>query len=197
MRSRLADVPADMTFEAYVDACRAVRDRREAYSAHNRLYWTMQGGFYDEYLDPWIETFGERFRLIFFERMTADPAATVRDLSVWLGIDPDAADTITYSVENRTVPVRSAALQRLALAVNSERLLGGRRRLKDQLRKVYYALNRRSEPDRMAPVTRRSLEQLFEPGNLALAQRLRSLEYDDLPEWLTPRAVDEPRRVTR
>ena len=197
MRSRLADVPADMTFEAYVDACRAVRDRREAYSAHNRLYWTMQGGFYDEYLDPWIETFGERFRLIFFERMTADPAATVRDLSVWLGIDPDAADTITYSVENRTVPVRSAALQRLALAVNSERLLGGRRRLKDPLRKVYYALNRRSEPDRMAPVTRRSLEQLFEPGNLALAQRLRSLEYDDLPEWLTPRAVDEPRRVTR
>ena len=178
MRSRLADLPPGMTFEAYVEACRAVRDRREAYSAHNRLYWTIQGGFYDEHLDPWIDTFGERFRLVFFERMTPDPAATVRELSTWLGIDPAAADAITYSV------------------VNSERLLGGRRRLKEPLRKLYYVLNRRPEPDRMAPETRRGLEELFAPGNRALARRLRSLGYD-LPAWLTADATDEPRQVMR
>jgi hypothetical protein len=197
MRSRLADLPPDMTFDGYVDACRAVRDRREAYTPDNRLYWTIQGGFYDEYLDPWLETFGDRFRIVFFERMTADPAATVRELSRWLGIDASGADTITYSVENRTVPVRSAALQRLALFVNSERLLGGHRRLKEPLRRAYYAIQRRPEPEGMSPQARRSLEELFAPGNLALARRLRVLGYDDLPAWVTADATDEPRQVAR
>jgi hypothetical protein len=185
MRTRLADLPAGMTFEGYVDACRAVRERREPYIAQNRLFWTIQGGFYDEYLQPWIDEFGDRFRAVFFERMTADPAATVRELSEWLGIDADAADSITYSVENRTVPVRSAALQRLALAVNREGLLGSRRRLKEPLRKAYYTLNRKAEPERMATATRRQLEDLFAPGNAALARRLAGLGYTDLPGWLS------------
>lgn len=187
MRSRLADLPEDMTFERYVDACMEVRDRREPYDAENRLYWTIQGGCYDEYLDPWVETFGDRFRVVWFEGMTADPERTVSGLSAWLDIDPAAAAAITYSVENRTVPVRSATLQRLALAANSERLLGSHRRLKEPLRKVYYALNRRAEPGSMSPGTRRMLEGVFAPSNAALASRLRGLGYADLPEWLTPR----------
>ena len=196
MRSRLADLPPDMTFEAYVDECRSVRERREPLTAENRLYWTIEGGFYDEYLDPWLDAFGDRFRVVFFERMAADPAATVRELSRWLEVDPSAADDISYSVENKTVPVRSSALQRLALAINSERLLGGRRRLKEPLRKVYYAVNRRPEPESMAPRIRRDLEDLFAPGNEALARRLRELGYEDLPAWL-PAAVDEGRRTVR
>jgi hypothetical protein len=190
MRSRLADLPPEMTFEDYVAACRAVRERREPYTAKNRLYWTIQGGFYDEYLDPWLEAFGDRFRVVFFERMAADPAATVRELSGWLGIDADASASIAYSVENRTVPVRSAALQRLALAVNREGLLGGRRRLKEPLRKAYYALNRKAEPERMATETRHQLEQLFAPGNEALSRRLAGLGYTDLPGWLSADAGD-------
>ena len=190
MRTRLADLPPEMTFEGYVEACRAVRDRREPYTAQNRLYWTIQGGFYDEYLDPWLEEFGDRFRVVFFERMAADPAATVRGLSEWLGIDADASASISYSVENRTVPVRSALLQRLALVVNREGLLGSRRRLKEPLRKAYYAVNRKAEPERMAPATRRQLDDLFAPGNDALARRLAGLGYTDLPGWLSADADD-------
>ena len=194
-RSRLADLPEDMTFEAYVEACREVRDRREAFSQDNRLYWTIQGGFYDEYLDPWLEAFGDDVRIAFSERMAAEPAAVVGDLFGWLDIDPDVAGSITYSVENRTVPVRSATMQRLALALNDEALLGRHRRLKEPLRRVYYALNRRPEPERMEPETRRMLEELFEPGNAALAQRLRGLGYTELPGWLSAGADDE--RVAR
>lgn len=195
VRSRLADLPEDMTFEGYVEACREVRDRREAFSQDNRLYWTIQGGFYDEYLEPWLEAFGDDFRVAFFERMASEPAAVVGELFGWLDIERDVAASITYSVENRTVPVRSAALQRLALAMNSEAVLGRRRRLKEPLRKVYYALNRRSEPEHMEPQTRRALEELFEPGNAALARRLRTLGYTELPGWLSAGAQDE--RVAR
>jgi hypothetical protein len=191
MRSRLADLPSDMTFEAYVEACRAVRDRREPFSQSNRLYWTIQGGFYDEYLDPWLDVFGDDFRVAFSERMSSEPAALVGELFGWLGIDPGAANSIAYTVENRTVPVRSAALQRIALALNSEGVLGRRRRLKEPLRKVYYAVNRRPEPARMLPQTRRALEELFAPGNAALARRLRGLGYTELPGWLSAEATDE------
>jgi len=190
MRTRLADLPPEMTFEDYVGECRAVRERREPYGERNRLYWTIQGGFYDEYLEPWLEAFGDRFRVVFFERMAADPAAAVRSLSVWLDIDPEASASIAYSVENRTVPVRSAALQRLALAVNREGLLGGRRRLKEPLRRAYYALNRKAEPERMAAETRQELQQLFAPGNEALSRRLAGLGYTDLPGWLSADAGD-------
>jgi hypothetical protein len=197
MRSRLADLPEDMTFEAYVDACRAVRARHEPFSDENRLYWTIQGGFYVEYLDPWVETFDERFRLVFFEDMTADAPATVRGLSSWLDIDPAAASSIVYSVENKTVPVRSASLQRLALALNREGLLGGHRRLKGPLRRAYYALNRRSEAEHMSPELRRDLETLFAPGNEALARRLRGLGYDQLPRWLSLEPGETREPVTR
>jgi hypothetical protein len=185
MRSRLADLPPDMTFESYVDACLAVRARREPLSAENRLYWTIQGGFYEEYLDPWLEGFGDRFRLVFFEQMVADPAGTVRSLVSWLGLEQDPVEGFTYSVENRTVQVRSAFLQRIALLFNREDVLGRRRRIKAPLRRAYYALNRRAEPEGMRPETRRSLEQLFAPGNAALAHRLAALDYTDLPGWLS------------
>jgi hypothetical protein len=195
MRSRLADLPSDMTFERYVDACREVRDRREPFSQDNRLYWTIQGGFYDEYLDPWLESFGDDFRVVFSERMGSEPHALVGGLFEWLEVDPGAAATITYSVENKTVPVRSAVLQRLALAMNSEAVLGKRRRLKEPLRRVYYALNRRPEPHRMGPETRGALEELFAPGNAALARRLIAMGYTELPAWLSAGAEDA--RVAR
>lgn len=184
MRSRLADLPEGMTFEGYVHACREVRDRREPFSADNRLYWTIQGGFYAEYLEPWVEGFGDDLRVVFFERMAADPERTTREIADWLGLDPAGADSIAYTVENRTIQYRSKLLQRVALAANKEGRLGDKRRLKDPLRKLYYAVNRKPEQERIASETRRELEELFHPGNAALATRLRDLGYEDLPAWL-------------
>jgi hypothetical protein len=68
--------------------------------------------------------------------------------------------------------------------VNDERLLGSRRRLKEPLRRLYHRVNRRRAGASMRPDTRRRLEELFAPGNAALARRLRELGYEDLPAWL-------------
>jgi hypothetical protein len=43
----------------------------------------------------------------------------------------------------------------------------------------------------MLPQTRRALEELFAPGNAALARRLRGLGYTELPGWLSAEATDE------
>jgi len=190
MRSRLADLPEGMTFESYVEACSQVRERREPFSQENRLYWTIQGGFYGEYLDPWTEGFGDDLRVVFFEDLAASAEQTALSMYAWLGLEPPATDAISYSVENRTIAYRSKLLQRVALAANREGRLGDKRRLKAPLRKIYYALNRRPEAERMNPDTRSKLEALFAPGNAALAARLKSLGYDRLPTWLARADTD-------
>ncbi len=192
MRSRLADLPEGMDFEGYVDACTHVRDRREPFTQQNRLYRTIQGGFYVEYLEPWVEAFNDDLRVVFFEQMATSPQVVTRETCAWLELDLTAVDTISYSVENRTIRYRSKLLQKAALAANKEGRLGHKRRLKEPLRKLYYAVNRRPEQQPMAPQTRRSLTELFAPGNAALAARLRDLGYAELPTWLagSPRPTE-------
>lgn len=185
MRSRMADLPEDMTFEGYVERCLEVRDRREPLTADNVRTWTIQGSFYAEHLEPWVDAFGADLRVVFSERLGAEPATVVGDLFGWLGIDRSEADRLSYTVENRTIAYRSAWLQRVALVLNHERLLGSRRRLKDPLRRLYHRINRRPGDETMRPETRRRLQELFAPGNAALARRLTELGYDDLPAWLS------------
>ena len=62
---------------------------------------------------------------------------------------------------------------------------------------MYYALNRRPEPEHMAPETRFALRDLFAPGNAALARRLRAIGYADLPGWLPAGATDGRQEVAR
>ena len=173
-----------MTFEDYIAACRRVHERGEAFSQDNRLYWTIEGGFYVATSNPWVDGFGDDLRVNFFEQMAALPEEVTRDVSAWLGLDPAAAADVNYSVENRTIQYRSKLLQRVALAANKEGALGGRRRLKEPLRRIYYRLNRKPEAETMSEDTRAELQALFAPGNAALAERLRALGYDRLPDWL-------------
>lgn len=184
MRSRMADVPEDLTFDGYVERCIQVRERREPLTADNVRRWAIQGGFYVEHLEPWVDVFGPDLRIVFSERLRMAPAQVVGGLFGWLGIDRAVADRISYSVENETIAYRSAWLQRLALVVNDERLLGSRRRLKEPLRRLYHRVNRRPAEQGMSQVTRRRLQELFAPGNAALARRLSELGYEDLPAWL-------------
>jgi Sulfotransferase domain len=192
MCSRMADLPEGITFEEYVARCREVRDRREPFSQENRLYWTIQGGFYGEYLAPWTDAFAEDLRVVFFEDLASAPERATRETCAWLGLDTASTETISYSVENRTIRYRSKTLQRLALAANKEGRLGSRRRLKEPLRRLYFAMNRRPERERMASDTRRTLQELFAPGNAALASQLRSMGYTDLPGWLADAATAAP-----
>jgi hypothetical protein len=196
MKSRLADLPEGMTFEGYVAECRRVREGREPFSAANRLYWTIQGGFYGEYLAPWVDGFGDDLRVVFFEQLAASPEQVTRDTCGWLGLDEAATADITYSVENRTIQYRSKLMQKAALAANKEGRLGNHRRLKEPLRKLYYALNRKPEQERMSPAIRRELEELFGPGNAQLAAQLRRLGYEDLPAWLGAGDAEPAERVS-
>jgi hypothetical protein len=185
VKTRFGPVPESLTFDDYVRRSEQVWRERRPLTPETVPYWHLAGGHYADHVDPWFEGFGEDFRVVFFEHIASDPRKVVADLADWLGIDRGPVASFAYSVENRTVPIRSQLLQRAALFLNREDILGQRRRLKAPLRAIYYAVNRRSGGETMSPETREHLRALFAPANARLAAALRERGYADLPAWLS------------
>jgi hypothetical protein len=184
VKTRFGPVPEDMTFEEYAERSERVWREGLPRSPETLPYWHLAGGIYADHIEPWFEEFGDAFRVVFFEDLVADPARTVTDLARWLAIEVTPISTFTFSVENRTVPIRSAGLQRMALLANREELLGRHRRLKAPLRRVYYAINRRRKSDTMPPEVEGHLRDIVAPANERLAAILTARGYVDLPAWL-------------
>lgn len=186
VKTRFGPVPESLTFDEYVERSERLWRDDAPLTPETVPYWHLKGGMYADHLDPWFAGFGDRFRIVFFEDLAAAPAAVVDGLAAWLGIDREPVATFTYSVENRTVGFRSQLLQRAALFLNQDSLLGSRRRLKAPLRKLYYAVNRQRATETISPATRRHLEELYSPANARLAAALSARGYDELPAWLAP-----------
>jgi hypothetical protein len=185
-------LPGSTTFDAYVDACERVRDAGEPRNPQNDSYYTLAGGPYIEHVVPWLDAFGPDIRIGFFEHMAADPVSFVAATCTWLDIDADVVHSFNYSVENQSVQYRHRALQRLAMRLNSERLLRNRRRLKGPLRRLYYSVNRDRGSERMSLESRGRLDGIFGPSNARLAEELRRRGYEGLPPWLTPVETSSP-----
>jgi hypothetical protein len=178
-------LPASMDFDAYVAACERLWAEREPLTLANRAYWTLSGSFYVDYIRPWMDSFGDDLRIVFFDRLGSDAPGLIAEICRWLSIDDEPAALFNYTVENETVSNRSRILHRIALAANSEGVLRDRRRLKAPLRKAYYVLNRERQRERMSPATRARLGGTFGPANARLAIELRRAGYDALPDWLS------------
>ncbi len=186
-------LPGDLTFEAYVERCEQVFRSDEPVTTDNRPFRTLAGGFYAPHVKVWLDAFGDDARIVFFERLAADSAAVVKDVCGWLDVDPACVDGFDLSTQNETRAARSFLVHRVAVAANSERFLRSRRRLKAPLRRFYYALNGRRASERMSPATRRHLEEIFAPGNEALARELADRGYRDFPDWVpSPSEAAEP-----
>jgi hypothetical protein len=137
VKTRFGPVPDAMTFEEYVERNERVwRDDAPLIPAIVP-FWHIKGGAYADHITPWFDGFGHDFRIVFFEDLARDPAEVIDGLASWLGVDRAPVRSFTYSVENRTVQTRSAVLQRMALFLNREELLGRHRRLKAPLRRLY------------------------------------------------------------
>lgn len=177
-------IPAAESFERYLATCERVLEERPPRTRENRPFWTLAGGYYVEYLSDWLQAFGDDLRVVFFEHLAEDAPAAVAELCRWLDIDDVVVDRFDYAVENRTVMFRSKVLQRIALALNSERILRQKRWLKKPLRSMYYAVNRAPRPESMAPEIRGRLEERYRQANRELAAELSRRGYDRFPAWV-------------
>ncbi|MEW5828773.1 MAG: hypothetical protein AB1846_07770, partial [Chloroflexota bacterium] len=149
-------------------------------------FWGIDGGFYDDYLQDWVEVFGERLRIVLFDDLMNSPTECSKSVCAWLGLDGSVFDGIQLQVENRSVNFRSGTMQKLAVALNDGAEQFWRRfpRLKQTLRDWYYRINGEEFEERIPAEVRQHLNQVFGPHNQRLAEGLTALGYRDLPAWL-------------
>ncbi|MDP3939518.1 MAG: sulfotransferase domain-containing protein [Deltaproteobacteria bacterium] len=144
-------------------------------------------GFYADYLGEWYSVFADSIRVYFFEDLTRDPGAVMRDLCAWLGLNAAVYEHVEFSWENRTMKHKNQMLARIAERINDRYEPFWRRhgRIKQVVRDLYSWLNEaRSGGERLSPDRRAELGQVYRPYNQRLLKMLREKGYRDLPEWL-------------
>ena len=169
-----ARIPKSMTFSEYLDSCESLHREGVDGMRVNQPFWGLGGGCYDTWFEAWLEAFGERLRVEFFEKVTTNPAAVVEDLCAWLGISTAACADFRYDVQNKTVQYKNGPLQKTALSFNrrSERFFTRHPDLKRVMRGAYYRLNGDGSESRLALPDRQRLTEFYAPHNERLAAML-------------------------
>lgn len=182
-----ARIPKDLGFPAYLDRCIDLHHQAVDHLAGNQPFWGLGGGCYDRWIDDWLEVFGERLHVEFFEDLVTRPQEVIEGLCRWLDLDATACAAFGYHVENRTVQYKNRRLQQVALTLNreGERYFGRHPGFKRVLRGAYYRVNADTGTERLDPVSRDRLQAFYAPHNERLAESLAAAGRDRLPGWLT------------
>ena len=100
---------------------RAVQDElalRPRLDGDNPWQTYVDRGLYAARMERYLDTFGDRVHVLFFEDLQADPRREVRSVFEFLGVDPGFADDLTLDAHNTFAQPRGGL---------SRRLLGSRR----------------------------------------------------------------------
>ena len=179
-------LPSEMPMSKYL----AVADRLtddDFLDPENEKYMAFRGGCYADFLHPWLDTFGtERIAVLGFEALIGEPTPTLRNLAIFLELDPAGFPDNALSSENRTVGYRNARIQRVALATNDrlEHFFRRQPGLERRLRAVYYRVNGRARHVSVPAAVQEELAARYEEPNRRLASVLGAAG-SPLPGWLS------------
>jgi hypothetical protein len=185
VKSRLR-IPKDLSFEDYLDHCEKLRADGVDGDIENQAWWGLGGGCYSEWLDDWIDEFGNDLKVQFFENLVKDPQATMNLLFDWLELDPGQAELMNLEAANATQSYRNPTAQRVAVSLNrrGERFFRRHPWIKRELRARYYALNGPRSSDAMSPGARDRLNDFYRPYNDRLADQLGRLNVSTPVGWV-------------
>jgi hypothetical protein len=176
VKSRMR-IPKELGFDDYLSRCEQLHKAGLDSEAENKAYWGLGGGCYADWLDDWIDEFGDDLRLVFFDDLVRDPQGVVNGLFDWLELDPNQAATVGLEATNKTEQYRNRTVQRTAVAVNrrGERFFRRHPRLKRGMRSAYYQVNRAASRQALTDASRERLDRFFQPYNSRLAAQLSRL----------------------
>lgn len=181
-------IAESVTVGEFYEKCLGLHQSGEDGLESNARYRALSVGRYGDFLDGWLDVFGERLRVVFFEDLVAAPIDTVVDLAGWLEVDQGVVEGFDMGVSQRTIEPRSRRLHRGArrLAATADRVLDLNRHrvLKGRLRRLYHLVNTSKPAAVMPDETRRSLEDFYRGPTIRLAADLRERGYTTLPSWL-------------
>lgn len=179
------NLPPGMDFEGYLDQCESLHARGVDGLRENRAYLGLYSGCYSRWMGDWWTEFGDRLKVIYFDDLSHQAVATVKDICAWLGIEVGVVDRFDLAVENRTEQVRSRTAQQVALAVNrrAERFFRQHPTTKRRLRRLYYLGNRSSEELTMRPQAAARLADFYHSYDKELAEQLEEMGVPRPPWW--------------
>jgi hypothetical protein len=173
LRRNEAAIDAGRTFEGET-GIDLWREHLEAPADMAPVY--LEYGYYASQLARWLEHFEEeRIKVVFFEDLTRDPDAVLRDLLAFLGVDPSLLMP-GRAVYNAALPGPALSALDLDRRIGLSRVVP--RRLKQALKDL---LSRRGSPPHLDPAVRHWLVEHYN-------RHIRSLEAligRDLSTWKT------------
>jgi hypothetical protein len=169
------ELPADLSFEAYVEKCLAFERGAtpEALGVGRWFLQVLDFGRYAQHLEPFLTRFPvSRIQIMFYEDLQGDERGFMQKLCGFLDIDPHYFDNYTFKAANVTFSSRFEGLHRYALKVNHmlEPVLRARPELKHSLVNLYKRFNQaRQGYPAMSKTMRDQLQDYYAPSIQQLA----------------------------
>lgn len=183
-------IDSEMTASAYLDACLALSPR-DFIDEDHAPFFGFEGGQYGRYLAPWVDAFGDRLRITFFENLTKDPRDYLGKLAAFAEIDPTPFNTMAFTQENRTRGFANAKLHALALKAYGATgpILNRSPAVKRLVRSVYNSINETANdrPPSDDAATAEKLKGLYAEAKQDFRDRLFTLPertvIGPVPSW--------------
>lgn len=164
-------IPRAMTYDTFVDRCASLRASGSDHFEANLHFRSLSVGFYAEHVPAWLDTFGDRARIVFAEHLGVDSDASLHDLCRWLDLDPAALESSRLSPPAHPLAAPARVVGRLGHAVRSRRLAAPSRHGEGLAVRASASANAR-------------VRGLYAEPNRVLAAQLRGRGYSALPPWL-------------
>jgi Sulfotransferase domain len=184
-KKSMLELDSKISLDEYLRQCEALSPL-ERIKQENDTYWGIEGGFYANYLEDWLNVFGESIYLTFFDELISDPKLFLSKMYNWLEIDNTILEAQELTVENKSLGYKNKYLQQLALFINlkAEKFWRANSGIKSILRDIYHNLNGLPHQEKISEQTLNYLQSLYQPYNQKLAVQLLARNYTNLPQWL-------------
>ena len=180
-------LPDEMTLSEYVNRCLQY-SHEQLERKENQVYTGISLGTYHEYLNPWLQLFGNQIKIVFFDDLKKDTRKFMKEVCNWLEIDNLFYDNFEFDVKNRSFNYRNRLIHRFAVNANNvgQRFWRTNPIIKKSVLEVYYKLNGTSfENEDNDEKVIQMLNDYFQPHNKQLQSLLSTYGISNLPAWLS------------
>ena len=184
-KKSMLEVNQKLSLAEYIKQCESLA-ADEIIKNENDKYWGIEGGFYANYLEDWLDVFEDSIYVTFLDDLKHDPQLFLAKIAAWLEIDNRVFKSQSLTIENKSLNYKNKYLQELALLVNTkaEKFWRANVGLKKAVRDVYYRFNGMQHQEEINSETLNYLASIYQPYNQKLATQLLARNYTDLPQWL-------------
>lgn len=139
---------------------------------------------YYHYLSGWFDVFGDSVKILFFEDIIHKPVEQSLTVFSWLGIEKIRINKDNLVNTNKNKAIRNRIIHNISLPIFEfvRPLLPFE--LRTKIRKLYFDINGKANESYLKDNDIKYFRKLFISENHKIRDILKTLGYENLPEWL-------------